>query len=100
MNKPGKSKSKSSKAWLKEHDDDVYVRQSRQAGYRSRAAFKLLELDQKDKLFRSGMTVVDLGAAPGGWSQVVVKLIQPGGMILASDILPMDPIDGVEVCAG
>ncbi len=100
MNKPGKSKSKSSKAWLKEHEDDVYVRQSRQAGYRSRAAFKLLELHQKDKLLRPGMTVVDLGAAPGGWSQVAVKLIQPGGMILASDILPMDPIEGVEFVQG
>lgn len=98
MNKSGKSKS--SKAWLKEHEDDLYVRQSRAEGYRSRAAYKLLELHEKDRLFKPGMAVVDLGAAPGGWSQVAVKLVQPGGMVLATDILPMDTLEGVEFIQG
>jgi len=95
-----KSRSKSSKAWLKEHEGDLYVRQSRQDGYRSRAAFKLLELHKKDRLFRPGMTVVDLGAAPGGWSQVAVELVKPAGLVLATDILPMEPIDGVQFVQG
>ncbi|MDG2089889.1 MAG: 23S rRNA (uridine(2552)-2'-O)-methyltransferase RlmE [Gammaproteobacteria bacterium] len=95
-----KSKSKSSQSWLKEHRDDIYVRQSKADGYRSRAAYKLLELNKKDKLFKKGMTVVDLGAAPGGWSQVAVNLIQPKGMILATDILDMTAIPGVEFVQG
>ncbi len=76
------------------------MRQSRQEGYRSRAAFKLLELHKKDRLFRPGMTVVDLGAAPGGWSQVAVELVRPEGFVLATDILPMNPIDGVQFVHG
>lgn len=100
MAKTSKNKSKSSQSWLKEHRDDVYVRQSKADGYRSRAAYKLLELNKKDKIFKKGMTVVDLGAAPGGWSQVAVKLIQPGGMVLATDILDMERIPGVEFIQG
>lgn len=100
MTKNSKNKSKSSQSWLKEHRDDIYVRQSKADGYRSRAAYKLLELHKKDKLFKKGMTVVDLGAAPGGWSQVAVNLVQPGGMILATDILDMDAIPGVDFIQG
>ena len=100
MAKISKSKSKSSQSWLKEHRDDIYVRQSKADGYRSRAAYKLIELNKKDKLFKKGMTVVDLGAAPGGWSQVAVNLIQPKGMILATDILDMKAIPGVEFVQG
>ncbi|PCJ42832.1 MAG: 23S rRNA (uridine(2552)-2'-O)-methyltransferase RlmE [SAR86 cluster bacterium] len=100
MAKISKNKSKSSQTWLKEHRDDIYVRQSKVDGYRSRAAYKLLELNKKDKLLKRGMTVVDLGAAPGGWSQVAVKLVMPGGMILATDILEMEAIPGVDFIQG
>ena len=92
--------SKSSKTWLREHHDDFYVRQSRADGYRSRAAYKLLEIHKKDRLFKPGMTVVDLGAAPGGWSQVAAELVKPGGMVLATDILEMENITGVEFIQG
>tara|TARA_R110000772_G_scaffold168865_3_gene280634 strand:- start:709 stop:1362 length:654 start_codon:yes stop_codon:yes gene_type:complete len=95
-----KAGSKSSKTWLKEHHDDFYVRQSKADGYRSRAAYKLLEIHKKDHLFRPGMTIVDLGAAPGGWSQVAVSLVRPGGMVLATDILAMESINGVEFVQG
>ncbi len=71
---------------------DPYVKQAQQEGYRSRAVYKLLEMQERDKLFKPGMTVIDLGAAPGGWSQVVVKLIKPKGRVIALDILPMEPI--------
>jgi 23S rRNA (uridine2552-2'-O)-methyltransferase len=94
------SKSKSSDRWLREHFSDPYVKQAQQAGYRSRAVYKLLELQQRDRLFKPGMTVIDLGAAPGGWSQVVVKLIKPKGRLIALDILPMEPIEGVEFLQG
>lgn len=87
---------KSSRRWLKEHFSDTYVKQAQQAGYRSRAVYKLLELQERDKLFKSGMTIVDLGAAPGGWSQVLVELVGTKGRVIALDILPMDPIPGVE----
>jgi len=100
MTKVNKNKSKSSQSWLKEHREDVYVRQSKADGYRSRAAYKLLELNKKDKLFRKGMTVVDLGAAPGGWSQIAVKLVQPGGKVIATDILNMESIPGVDFIQG
>ncbi|MEX2365198.1 MAG: RlmE family RNA methyltransferase, partial [Pseudohongiellaceae bacterium] len=86
------SKSKSSKQWLQEHFDDAFVKRSRQDGYRSRASYKLLALHEKDRLFRPGMVVVDLGAAPGGWTQVAVALVKPGGLVIASDILPMEPV--------
>ena len=94
------ARSKSSERWMKEHFDDQYVKKSQQDGYRSRASFKLLELDAKDKLFHPGMKVVDLGAAPGGWSQVAVKLIGDHGTIVASDILEMAPLPGVRFVQG
>lgn len=95
-----KNKSNSSRRWLKEHFSDPYVKQAQQAGYRSRAVYKLFELHERDKLFKPGMTVVDLGAAPGGWAQVVSQLVGPKGQVIALDILPMDPIEGVEVILG
>jgi 23S rRNA (uridine2552-2'-O)-methyltransferase len=88
---------KSNKAWLRRHISDPYVRKAKEQGYRSRAAFKLLELDQKEKLLRPGMTVVDLGAAPGGWSQVAAKKVAPGGKVIAIDLLEIAPISGVMV---
>jgi 23S rRNA (uridine2552-2'-O)-methyltransferase len=94
------ARSKSSKGWLKEHFDDVYVKKSQQMGYRSRASFKLLEIQEKDHLIKPGMTVIDLGAAPGGWSQVAVELVGPNGRVLANDILPIDAIAGVEFICG
>lgn len=92
--------SSSSKQWLKEHFDDAWVRRAREDGYRSRASYKLLEIHQKDNLLRPGMTVVDLGSAPGGWSQVAAKLVLPKGLIVASDILEMEPVDGVTFVQG
>ena len=94
------ARSKSSGRWMQEHFDDHYVKQSKEQGYRSRASFKLLELHEKDKLFRPGMTVVDLGAAPGGWSQVAAQLVGDTGRVVASDILPMDSMAGVEFVQG
>lgn len=94
------AKSKSSKQWLKEHFDDAYVKRSREDGYRSRAAYKLLEIQQKDKLIKPGMTVVDLGAAPGGWSQVAAELVGDQGRVVASDILSMEELPGVEFVQG
>ena len=91
---------KSSKEWLRRHVTDHYVRKARQEGYRSRAAYKLLELDAKDKIFRPGMTVLDLGAAPGGWSQVAAQKVMPGGRVIAVDILEVAPISGVTVLKG
>ena len=94
------ARSKSSGRWLKEHFDDPYVKQSQQDGYRSRASYKLLEISKKDKLIRPGMTVVDLGAAPGGWTQVAMQLVGDSGTVIASDILAMDPIAGVTFIEG
>ena len=94
------ARSKTSDRWLKEHFDDVWVKKSREDGYRSRASYKLIELDGKDKLFRPGQVVVDLGAAPGGWSQVAVERVGDKGVVIASDILPMNPIAGVEFVQG
>jgi 23S rRNA (uridine2552-2'-O)-methyltransferase len=94
------ARSKSSARWLKEHFDDPYVKQSQQDGYRSRASYKLLEIQQKDKLFKPGMTVIDLGAAPGGWSQVAQELVGPKGRVIASDILPMDVLPDVVFVQG
>ena len=93
-------KRSSSKAWLKEHRDDPYVQQAQREGYRSRACYKLLELQERDRLIRPGMTVLDLGSAPGGWSQVAVALVGHSGRVIASDILPMDTIAGVEFIQG
>ncbi|QJQ97272.1 23S rRNA (uridine(2552)-2'-O)-methyltransferase RlmE [Halomonas sp. PGE1] len=94
------SASKTSKGWLKEHFDDQYVQRSWQEGYRSRASYKLLELDEKDRLFKRGMTVIDLGAAPGGWSQVAAEKVGPEGVVIASDILEMDALAGVDFIQG
>ncbi|OQX36287.1 MAG: 23S rRNA (uridine(2552)-2'-O)-methyltransferase [Oceanospirillales bacterium LUC14_002_19_P2] len=94
------ARSKSSGRWLKEHFDDQFVRQSLKDGYRSRASYKLLEIDDKDRLFRPGMNVVDLGAAPGGWTQVAVERVGDHGRVVASDILPMNPIAGVAFVQG
>jgi 23S rRNA (uridine2552-2'-O)-methyltransferase len=91
---------KSSKEWLRRHVSDPYVRRARQEGYRSRAAYKLLELDQKHSLFKPGMTVLDLGAAPGGWSQVAAQKVMPGGHVVAIDVLEMAPISGVTIIKG
>lgn len=94
------AKSKSSKRWLAEHFDDPYVKQAQQQGLRSRAAFKLLELQDKYALIRPGMTVVDLGAAPGGWCQVARPLVGPGGRVIALDVLAMEPLPGVAFILG
>lgn len=94
------AKSTSSKRWLQRHFDDPYVQQAQREGYRSRAAFKLLEIQDKDQLIRPGQVVVDLGAAPGGWSQVAARLVGPKGLVLATDILPMEPLSGVAFVQG
>lgn len=91
---------KSSKQWLRRHVTDPYVRKAREQGFRSRAAFKLLELDAVEKMLKPGMTVIDLGAAPGGWSQVAAKKVGPKGTVIAIDLLPIAPISGVKVVQG
>jgi 23S rRNA (uridine2552-2'-O)-methyltransferase len=85
---------KSDKRWLQRHVSDAYVREAKKQGYRSRAAFKLLEIDAKERLLRPGLTVIDLGAAPGGWSQVAA---QKGAKVVAIDLLPVEPIAGVTI---
>ncbi len=94
------ARSKSSHRWLEEHVNDPYVKRAQVDGYRSRASYKLLELIEKDKLVRTGMVVLDLGSAPGGWSQVVAPLVGPTGRTVASDILPMAPIPHVTFLQG
>lgn len=94
------ARSKSSSRWLKEHFDDKYVLRAQQEGYRSRAAYKLLEIQQKDQILKKGMIVVDLGAAPGGWSQIAADLVGHQGQVIALDILPMDPLPEVTVIEG
>ena len=89
------AKKKTSQTWMAEHVSDQFVRQAKQAGYRSRASYKLMEMDDRHHWFRPGKRVVDLGAAPGGWSQVVIERILPGGKLIALDCLPMEPIDDV-----
>lgn len=93
-------KNKTTKAWITEHVNDAYVQRARAEGWRSRAAFKLTEIDDKDKLLKPGMTVVDLGSAPGSWSQVAAKRVAPGGRLIALDLLPMEPVHGVEFIQG
>jgi 23S rRNA (uridine2552-2'-O)-methyltransferase len=93
-------KHKTSKAWMHEHVTDHYVQRARAEGWRSRAAFKLMEIDGKDRLLRPGMVVVDLGAAPGGWSQVAAGRVGSGGRVLALDLLEMTPVAGVEFIRG
>lgn len=87
-------RNKTSRAWVQEHVNDHYVQRAKADGYRSRAAYKLLEIDTKDRLFHAGQRVVDLGSAPGGWSQVAVERVKPGGKVLAIDLLPMQPVPG------
>jgi 23S rRNA (uridine2552-2'-O)-methyltransferase len=93
-------RSKSSANWLQEHHNDPYVAQSKKEGYRSRAVYKLIEIDEKDKLFKKGMRVVDLGAAPGSWTQYAVEKLGEKGLMIASDILPMDSFSYVEFVEG
>lgn len=93
-------RSRSSGRWLAEHSTDHYVRMAREMGYRSRAVFKLMELDQRHKLFRPGNTVVDLGAAPGSWSQYAAERVGPTGRVLAVDRLPSEPLPGVSLIQG
>jgi 23S rRNA (uridine2552-2'-O)-methyltransferase len=97
---PSGKKNKFVKAWMHEHVNDPYVQEARRRGYRSRAAFKLIELAERDKLLKPGMTVVDLGAAPGSWSQVLRERVGPAGRIVAIDLLPMDGIAGVTFIQG
>ncbi len=94
------NKSASSKRWLEEHVNDHYVQQANKQGLRSRAVFKLDEINRKDKLIRDGMTVVDLGAAPGSWSHYAVEKVGGRGLVIACDILSMDPISGVDFLQG
>ncbi|MFC0179507.1 23S rRNA (uridine(2552)-2'-O)-methyltransferase RlmE [Thorsellia kenyensis] len=96
----GKKRSASSSRWLQEHFSDQFVKQAQKKGLRSRAWFKLEEIQKVDKLFKPGMTVVDLGAAPGGWSQYAVSQIGQSGSVIACDILPMDSIAGVDFLQG
>lgn len=92
--------SKSSRRWLREHFSDPYVKKAHQAGLRSRAVYKLQEIIERDKLFKPGMTVIDLGAAPGSWSELAIKCVGKKGRVIALDILPMEPIEGVEFIQG
>lgn len=93
-------RSKSSKAWLHEHVNDHYVHMAQKDGYRARAAYKLLEINEKDKIIKPGTVLVDLGSAPGSWSQVAAKLAGGTGKVFALDILPMEPIAGVDFIQG
>ncbi len=94
------ARTKSSKAWLREHVTDLYVKRAQTEGYRSRAAYKLQQIAARDKLFGAGMTVVDLGAAPGGWSQVAAQAVAPGGRVFALDVLELVPLPGVDYVQG
>ena len=93
-------RTRTSNAWLREHVNDPYVQRAKAEGYRSRASFKLMEIDDHDHLIRSGEVVVDLGATPGGWSQVAAKRMQGKGRVIALDLLEMDPLHGVEFIQG
>src|SRR6476660_1800926 len=90
----------SSKAWMQEHVNDEFVKRAQKEGYRARAAYKLIEIDDKDKLIKPGMTIVDLGSTPGSWSQVAVQRLKGQGRIIALDILDMQPIKGVDFIQG
>jgi len=93
-------RSKSSQQWMKEHFDDEFVKRAQQQGYRSRAVFKLEEIQKKDQIIKPGMVVVDLGAAPGGWCQYTKKIIGQNGRIIGLDILPIEPLEGVDLIEG
>lgn len=94
------ARSKSSNQWMQEHFDDEYVKLAQQQGYRSRAVFKLKEIQEKDLIIKPGMNIVDLGAAPGGWSQFARQLLSKNDKLIALDILPMDPLEGVDFIQG
>ncbi len=94
------AKTKSSRRWLSEHFNDTYVQQAQANGYRSRAVFKLAEVQERDHILNPGMTVVDLGAAPGGWSQYVAGLVGPQGKVIAVDLLPIEPLTSVHCIQG
>ena len=96
----GKNRTPSSKRWLAEHEADHFVQEARRLGYRSRAIFKLKEIQERDRLLKPGMTVVDLGAAPGGWSQFARPLLGPKGRLIALDILPMETVRDVDFLLG
>ncbi|MBC7944642.1 MAG: RlmE family RNA methyltransferase [Burkholderiales bacterium] len=93
-------RSRTSKAWMREHVNDFYVQQAKREGYRSRAAFKLIEINKRDRLIVQGMTVVDLGATPGGWSQIAAGLVGSSGHVYAIDLLPMAPLRNVTFIQG
>ncbi|XBS20098.1 23S rRNA (uridine(2552)-2'-O)-methyltransferase RlmE [Methylomarinum sp. Ch1-1] len=94
------ARSKSSRQWMQEHFQDEYVKKAQIQGYRSRAVFKLMEIQDKDKIIRPGMNVVDLGAAPGGWSEYVRKILAKKDKVIALDLLAIEPIEGVEFIQG
>jgi 23S rRNA (uridine2552-2'-O)-methyltransferase len=91
---------KTGKAWHQRHVNDSYVRKAKDKGYRSRAAYKLMELDEKHHILKPGLVVIDLGAAPGGWAQVAAAKVRPGGRVVAIDLLDMTPVNGVEFQKG
>jgi 23S rRNA (uridine2552-2'-O)-methyltransferase len=93
-------RSKSSRSWLDRHFKDAYVKRAQQEGYRSRAVFKLLEIQEKDRILAPGMKVLDLGASPGGWSQVAARLVGRKGRVVAMDLLDMEPLEGVTFIQG
>ena len=93
-------RSQSSRQWLRRHVNDPYVQRSRREGYRSRSAYKLTEIDERDRFLKPGMIVVDLGAAPGGWSQVAAKRVGRSGRVVAIDLLEMEPVEGVDFVRG
>ena len=94
------ARSKSSNQWMQEHFDDEYVKKAQALGYRSRSTFKLVEIQEKDKIIRSGMNIIDLGAAPGGWSDYARKIVGKKNKVIALDLLAIDPIDGVDFIQG
>jgi 23S rRNA (uridine2552-2'-O)-methyltransferase len=93
-------RSKSSERWLREHFSDPFVKRAQAEGWRSRAVFKLEQIDQRERLVKPGMVVLDLGAAPGAWSQYLRRRVGPSGRVLATDLLPMEPLEGVEFLQG
>ena len=93
-------RTKTSKAWMQEHVNDPYVKLAQKDGYRARAAYKLLEIDDKDRLIKPGMVIVDLGSTPGSWSQVAIQRLKSNGRVIALDLLPMVGIPGVEFIQG
>src|ERR1035437_7196920 len=92
--------SRTSKQWMREHVNDPFVQLAQKEGYRRRAAYKLVEIDAKDRLLKPGTVVVDLGATPGGWSQVAAAKVGRGGKVIALDLLPLDPLAGVDFIQG